>query len=448
MEQLLAEGYVEGKVGSGTYVAAAVPDTLLETGAMAPPPPGTTSPGRELSRRGRQLVSAPVGFSPRQGEIRPFRTGVPALDLFPWKLWLSIEAQCLKQMSRLLGTYADPAGYWPLRQAIADHLQAARAVQCEVEQVIIVAGSAQALDLVGRVLLDPGDAVWVEEPGYPAGRAAFTSCEARLVPVPVDTEGLVMAVGMERDPEARLAYVTPSHQYPLGVTMSLTRRLALLGWASMARAWVLEDDYDSEYRYAGRPLASLQGLDRDQRVLYTGTFSKVLFPTLRLGYLVVPPDLVDVFCRARTLLDRGSPVLEQAVVATFISGGHLARHLRRMRTIYGERQEALIGAAQEHLAGLLDVLPQDSGMHLVGSLPSGIDDCRAASIADRHNVEVSPLSAFALERRFTPGLVLGYAAFDERHIGEGVRRLGRALEEVSTSDPWATMEREPTGEEV
>jgi len=345
MAQLLAEGYVEGKTGSGTYVARVLPDAPFlvasplasdraAVGEGAPAP----EPDRTLSHCGRLLMAAPSAPPRDAGAPRAFRTGVPALDVFPWKAWLRIEARCLRRLSGALRLYDNPAGYRPLRQAIADYLGAARAVRCDPDQVIVVTGSQQALDLVARLLLDPGDAVWVEDPGYGGAKGALAAAGARLVPVPVDAEGLDVAAGMRRHASARLACVTPSHQYPLGVTMSLTRRLALLRWASDAGAWVLEDDYDSEYRYAGRPLAALQGLDTAGRVIYMGTFSKVLLPALRLGYLVAPPDLADAFARAKALTDCGSPVLGQAVVADFLAEGHVGRHIRRMRALYSERQ--------------------------------------------------------------------------------------------------------------
>src|SRR5207244_1450796 len=244
------------------------------------------------------------------------------------------------------------------------HVQAAQAVRCAPEQVIIVTGAQQGLDLTARVLLDPGDAVWIEDPVYPSARKALLAAGVRVVPVPVDREGLDVAAGEKRCPDARLAYVTPSHQYPLGVVMSLSRRLALLDWARRAGAWVLEDDYDSEFRYAGRPLAALQGLDQSGRVIYLGTFSKVLFPSLRLGYLVVPPDLVDAFVAARAAIDRQTSTLMQAVVADFINEGHFLRHIRRMRTLYSERQETLLRAAQRDLGGALEVCPCATGLHL------------------------------------------------------------------------------------
>jgi GntR family transcriptional regulator/MocR family aminotransferase len=303
-------------------------------------------------------------------------------------------------------------------------------VRCEASQVIVVTGAQQAVDLAARILLDPGDTAWVEDPGYQGARGALIAAGIRLAPVPVDAEGLDVRRGARSAPGARLVYVTPSHQYPLGVTMSLNRRLALLEWASASGAWILEDDYDSEYRYAGRPLAALQGLDTAGRVIYAGTFSKVLFPALRLGYLVVPPELVDAFIAARALADRHSPSVTQAALADFIDGGHFARHVRRTRALYAERQAALVHAARRTLGGLLEVAPAEAGMHLMGWLRAGVDDRAAARAALTRAVDVPPLSAYRA-RPTRPsdrgGLMLGYAAYAPREIDEACGRLALAL---------------------
>jgi GntR family transcriptional regulator/MocR family aminotransferase len=300
-------------------------------------------------------------------------------------------------------------------------------VRCTADQVIVVSGSQQALDLAARVLLDPGDAVWVEDPGYRGARGALAAAGATLVPVPVDDEGLDVAAGIAQCPAARLACVTPSHQYPLGVTMSAARRLALLEWAAQADAWIVEDDYDSEYRYAGPPLTALQGLDTQGRVIYMGTFSKVLFPALRLGYVVVPPDLVDPFISARALSDRHPPTLEQAVLADFMADGHFARHIRRMRLLYAERQEVLVRTAARRLEGLLDVPPSPAGMHLLGWTPPGVPDHWAATQAATKGVETPPLSAYRLTPGGRAGLLLGYTALDAPTMRRGVDRLAQAL---------------------
>jgi GntR family transcriptional regulator/MocR family aminotransferase len=259
-------------------------------------------------------------------------------------------------------------------------------------------------------------------------RGALSGSGARLVPVPVDAEGLVVAAGIEREPCARLVCITPSHQYPLGATMSLARRLELLRWASRSGAWVIEDDYDSEYRYTGRPLEALQGLDTEGRVVYVGTFSKVLFPALRLGYLVVPPDLVDAFVAARELTDRHPPIVEQAVLAEFIAGGHFVRHLRRMRSLYAARQAALVEDISRELSGLIDASLAGSGMHLVDWLPEDMDDRDASRLAAKHGVEAPPVSLYRTRPDGWGGLMLGYAAVGESEIRDGVRRLANALQ--------------------
>jgi GntR family transcriptional regulator/MocR family aminotransferase len=425
-EQLLAEGYVEGQMGSGTYVSHVLPDDLLRV----QPQPAAQLPvpaNRRLSRRGSLLASTPVTISRDQGLPRAFRPGLPAFDSFPFDIWTRLVARHWRRPPPELLSYGEPAGYQPLREAIAAYLRAARGVQCTTEQVIVVAGSQQGLDLAARVLLDPGDQAWIEDPGYVGARGALRSAGAQLVPVPLDAEGLRVAVGVERCANARLAYVTPSHQFPLGVTMSLSRRLALLDWARRAGAWLLEDDYDSEYRYTGRPLPALQGLDTDGRTIYLGTFSKVLFPSLRLGYLVVPADLADAFIAARALADRHPPSLEQAALADFIVEGHFARHIRRTRALYAERRLALLEAAQRQLAGLLELHPAEAGMHLVGWLPEDLDDAAAAQRASRAGVDAPALSSYALETVSRGGLLLGYAAVDEGEIRQGIQRLGAAL---------------------
>lgn len=426
-EQLLAEGYVEGKIGAGTYVARTLPDELSQVRVGARKRMAPSQDGRAISKRAQRLLALPTLPAARQSEPRAFRPGVPALDAFPFDLWRQLLTKHWQHPPRDLLSYNHSAGYQPLRAAIAAYLGAARAVQCTPEQVIVVSGGQQGLDLVARLLLDPGDAAWIEEPGYPGARGAFLAAGASLLPVPVDKEGLDLAAGEAGRPDARLVYVSPSHQYPLGITMSLTRRLALLAWAQRAGAWIIEDDYDSEYRYAGRPLASLQGLDNAHRVIYLGTFSKVLFPALRLGYLVVPPDLVDAFIALRALVDRYSPVLEQAVLADFMTEGHFARHIRRMRILYAERQVYLLEAARHKLSGLLEIEAAEAGMHLLGWLPEGVDDVVASQRAADSGIDVPPLSSYSIEPILRGALLLGYANCDLQEINQGVDRLARVL---------------------
>ena len=427
-EQLIAEGYIEGQVGAGTQVAQALPDDLLTASVV--PSVGVTvpRPGRELSQRGVLLAATRVSVARPSRSMRAFRTGLPDFATFPFEIWAQIEARHWRNPPRELLGYGDPAGYRPLREAIAAYLGAARAVRCTADQVIIVAGSQQGLDIAARLLLDPGDAAWVEEPGYTGAKGALSAAGARLVPVPVGPEGLDVAAGIAACPTARLAYVSPSHQYPLGVTLSLAQRLALLDWADHAQAWILEDDYDSEYRYTSRPLAALQGLDRAERVLYIGTFSKVLFPALRLGYVVVPPDLVSPFVAARAVADRHSPSIEQAVVADFIREGHFARHIRRMRALYAERQAILLDAAHQTFGDRLSIPSAEAGMHLVAWLPDGADAATIAIRAEALGVVVQPLSAYTTTPLARQGLLLGYAAFPTEEIRAGMRQLARAWE--------------------
>lgn len=426
-EQLIAEGYIEGKVGAGTQVAVALPDDLLSAPVVPIPPSQPARKGPALSRRGALLAGTRVSVSRPIDSLQAFRTGVPDYAAFPFDICAQLAARHWRNPPRELLSYGDPAGYRHLREAIAAYLGAARAVRCTADQVIIVAGSQQGLDLAARLLLDPGDAVWMEDPGYLGARGALRAAGAQIIPISVGPEGLDVAAGIATCPTARLAYVSPSHQFPLGIMLSLAQRLALLDWAERSQAWIIEDDYDSEYRYASRPLAALQGLDRAHRVLYIGSFSKVLFPALRLGYLVVPPDLVEAFVAARAITDRHSPSMEQAVIADFIREGHFARHIRRMRALYAERQAILRDAAQQILGDRLILAPAEAGMHLIGWLPAGQDATVVAQRAAARGIVVQPLAAFATLPQPRQGLLLGYAALTADEITSGLRQLARAL---------------------
>jgi GntR family transcriptional regulator/MocR family aminotransferase len=436
-DQLFAEGYLEGRVGSGTYVSHALPDDLLRARPAPQRQPdhkrlvlAAPKSNRIISKRGAETASMRMFVSDDNVyQVRPFVTGLPALDAFPMDVWTRVTARCWRYLStRELG-YANPAGYMPLRKAIAARLRDTRAVRCEAEQVIIVSGTQQAVNLCAHILLNPGDAVWLEDPCYLGARAALRNNGARLVPVPVDAEGLNVNTAITREPHARMAFVSPSYQVPMCVTMSLARRLALLDYAARHALWVIEDDYDSEFRYAGRPLASLQSLDTAQRVIYIGTFSKSLLPALRLGFMVVPPDLVDAFTAARAIADRHAHTLEQAVVAEFIAEGHFSQHLRRMRTLYAERQAALISAAEKDLAGLITVKPAEAGMNLVGWLPDEANDRDIAQRADRVGISATAISTYCLEPMHRKGLLLGYAALTLREIRRGTRELAQVLRE-------------------
>lgn len=412
--QLVVEGYLVRRVGDGTYVSSRLPGPARhpQRRASAPAPP--------LSRRGRELSTAPACLDALVPV--PFRAGHPDPSIFPLDVWQRLLARRLRRDGAALLGYGDPAGFRPLREALADHLAASRGVVCEPERIVILSSSQQALDLAARLLLDPGDAAWVEEPGYPGARAAFQLAGARVVPVPVDGRGLDVAEGRRRAAEARLAYVTPSHQYPLGHALALERRLALLAWARAAGAWIVEDDYDAELRYAGRPIAAVQGLDPDARVVYVGTFTKLLFPSLRLAWAVLPEPLVEPFVHARRLQDGHPPTLPQAVVADFLAEGHMGTWLRRLRAVCAERRDTLLAALS---AALPEAVPccADAGLHLAVTLP-GLDDAEVHRRALALGVDAPALSSLG---DGPGGLVLGFAALAPDAIRRGVRTLARAV---------------------
>jgi GntR family transcriptional regulator/MocR family aminotransferase len=406
-EQLLHEGYIEGRIGAGTFVAAAIPDDLT----------------RAAGARRPAAVSRPSPAPRDEGGLGPFRVSVPALDHFPHRLWARLLWRHGKRLSSELMAYGDPAGHGPLREAIAEYLRTARAVRGDASRVLIVSGSQMALQLCAMALLGPGEEVCVEEPGYPGARDALRLSGATVVPVPLDDEGIDVQRIAARRPRARMVYVTPSHQYPLGTSMTAARRLALLAWARRGRRFIVEDDYDSEYRYASRPIGALQGMDADDRVIYIGTFSKVLFPSLRVGYLVVPPALRDTFVRIREALDIFSPTLTQAVLADFLREGHFARHLRRTRTLYLGRRNALVERLRARLGDLLTIHCADAGLHLTAFLPPGVDDREVLRLAAARGVTATALSTCYLGRRPRSGLILGFGGSDERRLGEAVETL-------------------------
>lgn len=435
-EQLFAEGYLEGRTGAGTYVAAALPEEFLQ-------PQSGKIPARELTNNCREIKFSAYGkrlqenyrqvLRMQTGTIfEPFELGIPAIDKFPFDVWLKIVAKHHSGSKTDTFGYAPPGGYYPLREALAKHLRAARGVNCETEQVIITNGAQQALDLIAKLFIETGDPVLIEDPCYIGVKNSFRSAGADLVPVSIDKEGLDLEA-IDESIDASLIYVTPSHQFPLGITMSLARRLALLEKAEQKSMWIIEDDYDSEYRYSGRPIASLQGLDKNGRVFYVGTFSKTIFPGLRLGCLVVPKDLVDIFTAARSISDNHSPLIDQAVLAEFITDGHFARHLRRMRKIYQERQETLVEEVKKELAGFLEIERHTAGMHLIGWLPEGVNDREIARKIVQAGIRVASVSIYSLTRLKRGGLILGYTAIDEERIRAGVKKLRTILEEEMNS---------------
>ena len=404
---LAGEGAIETRKSAGTIVSGQVGDRI-EVPEQSP-------------------LRFPVVPTTDNTGPRPFQMGLPALDAFPRKQWSNLTVRTARSMQpRDLAT-SDPAGTLELRQAVAAYLGVARGIRCSPEQVLITGGYQGALALVRSVLIRAGDPVWMEDPGYQMTRMALETAGARVVPVRVDTEGLRVAAGINAAPKARVAVVTPTHQCPTGVALSLPRRLALLAWAADAGSWIVEDDYDSEFRYAGRPLPSLKSLDRGQRVLYAGSFSKVLFPALRLGYLVVPPELESVFLRASKLLTAGLPLLEQTVVAAFMRSGHFARHIRRMRMLYADRRRSLATALQSTFGEDITVELASGGMHLLARFPGTHDDSELSKRAARAGLAPTALSSLAIAHDAGQGLLLGFTNIVPAEAGALADRLAAAI---------------------
>jgi GntR family transcriptional regulator/MocR family aminotransferase len=425
--QLLAEGYFEGRTGSGTVVSSSLPDQPTLPG----PPGGRSTPifsgPRQSSKISAQLPG--VKSEPWLHGRAAFVGSQLALDHFPFNLWSRLLAFRCGRIAEASLHYGHPMGLRDLREAIVNYLRTARAVRCDAEQIMIVSGSQQALDITSRVLLDPKDRVWVEEPGYILARHIFMMTGSRVVPVPVDQEGLDVATGKKFCGKATAVYVCPSHQYPLGVVMSASRRLQLLNWAQSTGAWIIEDDYDSEYRYEGAPIASLQGLDRYSRVIYIGTFSKVLFPSVRVGYVVIPPDLVDRFVAVRQAMDIFPSNLHQQVLSDFINQGHFERHIRRMRAIYHERRNALVASLCKDLAGTLKVLAGSAGLHLTVMLKEQASDVALSARAALQNLWLWPLSICYLGPVPRQGFILGFGGIPVDEMPSAVRRFRAVLQE-------------------
>ena len=419
MERLQAEGYTTSRVGFGTWVN--------RVQAPRPARQATSTPAylrRVISTYKRSQPWIDLAFV--EG-IRPFRIGVPAITEFPSEIWGRIAANRARHFGSWLKKDADRRGYRPLREAIAEYLRTSRGVRCAAEQIVLVSGIQQALDLLARLLLKKNDPIWMEDPAYFGARVAFDNVGARIVAVPVDEEGLSVSAGIKICPGAMGAYVTPAHQFPLGVTMSLERRMALLRWAARAGAFVIEDDYDSEYRFGGPPVPALQSLDNHSSVIFTGSFSKTLFPALRVGYVVLPAPLVEPFVSLRYRTDFRNSSFDQAVLCDFIVDGHLARHLRRMRNLYAERLANLIEGSRQHLGGLLEISSVRAGLYTIGYLKNGMASRQAEKLAEAQGIEVLAVDRCTLRRADPNALLLGFGGFDEAAIRRGLIRLAKAL---------------------
>ena len=415
-EQLLAEGYVESRHGSGTFISGEVAG--LATRRRSAP--------RTIKRAA--VPTSAQAFpdferSAVQGEARPFNTGRTLIDARTSETWRSLTHRAVRRLGPNDLGYTDPAGLAELRANICDYLRVARAVRCEPDQIVITAGTQQAIDIAIRVLLAPGDEVWVEDPGYPLTHAQLLLAKVQPHAIPVDVQGLVVDAGRRTAPRGRAVFVTPSHQFPTGVAMSMARRLELLAWARQSGAFIVEDDYTSEFRYSGPPLASLQGLDDSEQVIYVGTLNKALFPGLRIGYAVVPRTLLRAFVGARYLIDRQPATLQQAVVSEFMQQGHFAAHIRRMRQLYREQRDALAETLTRRAVGRLDVALPDQGMHLVAYLRDGSSDLAIEAAAQRAGIVVRAISRFYRAARPRPGLMLGFSGFPRQLIVPAAVRL-------------------------
>lgn len=422
VRQLTAEGFVTRRIGSGTVVAVTIARTPVAPPRRAAPPRPPADPLAALSARGRaiaQLGAVEIAADDPRGLCTVDAVG------FPIQIWNRLLARRSRAAGRAGFEPAPSTGLLALRQALLDHVRLTRGVRAEVEQVVVVSSTQQAIDLAARVLLDPGAVAAVEEPGYPAARGALTAAGAQVEGIDVDDDGIL--VDRLAASRARLVYLTPSHQFPLGVTLTLPRRLALLAWAERTGGWILEDDYDSEFRYVGRPIASLQGLDRSGRVLYLGSCNKVLFPGLRLGYLIVPPGLADAFAAARRLTDGYSPPLTQAVLADFLSGGHFAASLRQAREHYARCRDLLVARIGRRWGPRVRLGPSDTGLHLVAHLAGKQDDRALAAAAVTPGLGVAPLSRYYAGKSKRRGLLLSYGACSLEQLSAGVDALAASV---------------------
>jgi GntR family transcriptional regulator/MocR family aminotransferase len=443
-DQLYAEGFIEGRVGDGTYVAqlpqSALPvkklSTKVSTGFSTGLPTALSTNRVDLPvvSSSKVIHSGALGrveknhlAMPPSGPPRAFRVGVPAFDLFPFEVWAKLNAAFWRKPDLQQLCYGDPAGDARLRGLIAAYLRSSRGMQCTAEQIVITSGAQQGISLCAQLLVEPGDGVAIENPGYRAAGHAFAVAGARLHGVAVDSEGIDCSE-LARLSDCRLTYVTPSHQYPTGVVMSLARRLELLAWAERTQGWIVEDDYDGEYRYSGAPLAPLAALDRQGRVLYVGTFGKVAFPALRLGYLVLPAGLVQAFAQRRAVDVRHSEVSTQAVMAEFMAAGHFQRHIRRMRRAALSRRNALLGGWPLDMPGVGPLPTVAAGLHMTVPVDSVAREQALIELARGVDVEINGLSSYWLPDSSTPidqraGLVLGFAAVPEQAIGAALERL-------------------------
>ncbi len=420
-DRLLEQGYVDTSVGRGTYVRAALPDAHPEHSAPRERAPASR---RTLSARGRLFAAQPFPELFSNRSVETFRPDCPMLDACATDTWNRLAARRVSGDAHELTAHREPLGFPPLRAAIAEYIAGARGVRCTASQVVVTSGTQESLDLVARLLLDPGDRVWMEDPGYPAAAALLRAHGAEVIAVPVDAQGIDCAIGRQRFEAARLAYVTPICQFPLGVPMSLERGVKLLQWTKEAGAWIFEDDYDGQLQFDGGPPAPLYSLDRARSVIYSSSFNRMLFPSLRLGFLILPPAYIESAAAALSITRRHHPMLEQATLADFIAQGHLKPHLRRIREIYSARRAALIAAVRTELGGVMQFGDSQGGLRIIGWLAAGMSEAEARARAAARGIASVALSALTIDRRMPPGLVLGIGGADPRAIRTAVKRLG------------------------
>jgi GntR family transcriptional regulator / MocR family aminotransferase len=432
-EQLLAEGYTSGRRGSGTYVSSDLAEPIDGNAQRGEKPVTAITSGATQMHSVGDFVDVTV-----QSEERPFNLGRTLVDARTVELWRKLSARTFRSLNLSHLGYSDPRGTIELRNTICEYLQAARAVRCDPEQIVVTTGTQHALDIVIRILSGPDKEVWVEDPGYPLTRQALMAAGATVRPIPVDGQGIDVGAGIKSAPNARAVFVTPSHQFPTGVVLSMARRLELLAWARKKNAWIVEDDYASEFRYGGRPLASLQGLDEGERVIYIGTLNKALFPGLRMGYAVVPRALLRAFVAARYLMDRQPSTLCQAVVAAFMEEGHFAAHIRRMRLLYRDQRDVLVAALKSRLGADVTVDAPDQGMHLVAYTRRGLSDVAIERAGRQHGVIVRAMSRLHVAAAPRSALVLGFSGYPRQTIGPAVESLAQVVEGELKSSPRAT----------
>jgi GntR family transcriptional regulator / MocR family aminotransferase len=426
-EQMKMEGYFESRTGAGTYISS-------NTNNFSFTKIRSTRPVQKQERHIANpdgLNNSFKGHFTALEAIRPFQQSIPLIPEFPFATWARISTSILKKPSSLHLGYDDAQGYLPLRKALADHLRISRSINCEPENILIVNGSRQALHLAAEILLKQGDQCLMEDPGYPGAKSAMHRFGGQVCPVPITSDGIDLDYAIKHYPKAKLCYVTPSHQFPMGNTMPINARIKLLNWAKENQMWIIEDDYDSEFRYNGRPVPALQGLDTNGNVIYSGTFSKVLLPALRLGYMVFPSNaMARIFAVGKSVIDGQSNAFNQAIVSEFIRQGHFSRHIRRMRLLYKKAQDDLLGLIGLHLKNKLTPVPVQAGMHLLAWLPPSANAELVANEAQKEGLIIHPLSQYSIRCNHPNGLTLGFSGFSYPEMETSIIKLKRLLNRI------------------